>query len=43
MSDKELELYNKMCKNCPYARNCHESCTTCDEFERELERLENDE
>lgn len=34
--DNSEELYEKMCKTCPRAVQCHEECVECDEF---LERL----
>ena len=40
--DIEMKLYQQMCSNCPYAKECHENCENCEEFERELERVEND-
>lgn len=36
-------VYKLKCKGCPYERNCHETCTTCEEFEEELERLKENE
>ena len=45
--DKKLEqledkLYWVMCRNCPNARKCHEECETCEEFDKELDRLVNE-
>ena len=37
--DIEMQLYKLMCASCPNAWRCHESCTTCDEYAEELERL----
>lgn len=37
MDDLEMKIYQLMCASCPSARLCHEECTTCDEYEEELE------
>lgn len=37
MDDLEMRIYQLMCKDCPSAYLCHENCTTCDEYEEELE------
>ena len=42
MSEIEELLYTKLCKYCPYQRNCHDNCTTCDKYEEERERMENE-
>lgn len=34
------KLYQIMCKDCPGAVHCHNVCEECDEFQEELERLE---
>ena len=42
MSDLYDKLYQAMCKDCPSAHRCHNLCEECDEFQEELERLENE-
>jgi hypothetical protein len=37
--DIEMALYKRMCRSCPNARKCHEECETCEEYEKESERL----
>ena len=46
MSFEELDIenkvreivYKKMCSCCPYAKQCHDECEECDEFNEELEK-----
>lgn len=46
MSFEELDIENKvreivykrMCSCCPYAKQCHDDCEECDEFNEELEK-----
>lgn len=38
MKDIEELVYELMCSQCPYAKECHESCTTCEEYEDEVNR-----
>lgn len=32
------ELYEKMCRACPYAKKCHEECEECEQFTTILEK-----
>lgn len=36
----EQELYEKMCCGCPFEKRCHNEATTCEDFEKELEKNE---
>lgn len=38
--DKLQELYERLCSGCPSARVCHETCENCEEYEEELQKLE---
>lgn len=38
--DKELELYERLCVGCPCERICHETCENCEEYEEELQKIE---
>jgi len=42
MKEESIEemVYRYMCADCPSARRCHESCETCEEYEDEIQRLE---
>jgi len=31
--DRRDKVYDKMCRCCPNAKECHENCETCDEYE----------
>ena len=33
-----FELYYSMCRDCPNAKECHDSCESCEEYEEELEK-----
>lgn len=39
--DKEQQLYERLCVGCPRERICHETCETCEEYEEELFKIEN--
>lgn len=28
----EMEIYRRLCKNCPRAKWCHDECEVCDEY-----------
>lgn len=43
MKDLYEQIYEKMCLNCPNAKYCHERCDECYEFQKELERKEENE
>lgn len=38
MSCKDIEyiVYQKLCSNCPNAKQCHEECETCEEYDKEI-------
>lgn len=44
MSYKDLEdsimqkIYDKLCKACPYAKECHEKAEECETYDDELDR-----
>ena len=33
----EQQVYNTMCSSCPNAKQCHDDCVTCDEYEEAME------
>lgn len=34
----EQDLYCETCRCCPRAKQCHEECENCEEYETELEK-----
>lgn len=40
--DIEWEVYQIMCRGCEREHYCHNACENCEEYEEELERLQNE-
>lgn len=38
MPTKYERLYMRMCSSCPKAKECHDECITCEDFDKALER-----
>lgn len=34
MTQEQIEekVYNKMCRGCPYEKECHDKCENCDDY-----------
>ena len=41
MEDFEEKLYRRLCWNCPQAKYCHDECTFCEEYLKEVEEHDN--
>lgn len=41
MSEQDIEylVYQRMCKYCKNARQCHDECETCEEYDKEVKEL----